>query len=560
MKRIIILLLSFICYTVSSQTNTVGLITNSPEAYNGYTLFSPMGLGNTSTFLIDNCGYKVHEWNSSFQVALSTYLSDSGMLFRTKKTPDSGINSPSGGGGLEMLDQNSNVVWSYDYNTDIVRQHHDIEIMPNGNILILAWEKKTAQEAISQGRDPNLITNNELWPEHIIEIQPVGINEANIIWEWHVWDHLVQEFNPDLPNYGIVSEHPELFNLNYTGTSNNLEYSDWQHANSIDYNETLDQIMITSRRWNEIWIIDHSTNTEEAATSEGGNSGAGGNILYRWGNPLAYNRGDEDNRTLFFPHDAHWIQSGLPNENKIMIFNNGTNEIGSSVDIINPPLEFEGSTYILNNNIYGPESTYWSYSEPDNFFSRQISGAEQLPNGNILICSGNQGRIFEVDYNNFNIVWEYISPFTNNTGPVQQGSSPEDIANNVFRAQKFSPLFEGLSNLSLNPISPIELEPNPYNCQIYGCLNVIACNYDSSATEDNNTCTYPNDLCELENGDIGILNDNCECIENSSLIDEFSNNKSLLKIINILGKEITNTGFLLHVYDDGSVEKKYVIE
>ena len=48
-------------------------------------------------------------------------------------------------------------------------------------------------------------------------------------------------------------------------------------------------------------------------------------------------------------------------------------------------------------------------------------------------------------------------------------------------------------------------------------------------------------------------------INNLNVI-ELSKNKSLLKKIDILGRETTNKGFQLHIYDDGSVEKKYVIK
>ena len=48
--------------------------------------------------------------------------------------------------------------------------------------------------------------------------------------------------------------------------------------------------------------------------------------------------------------------------------------------------------------------------------------------------------------------------------------------------------------------------------------------------------------------------------ENNSFIQELTINKSLLKIIDILGRETTNKGFQLHIYSDGSIEKKYVIE
>ena len=48
-------------------------------------------------------------------------------------------------------------------------------------------------------------------------------------------------------------------------------------------------------------------------------------------------------------------------------------------------------------------------------------------------------------------------------------------------------------------------------------------------------------------------------INNLNVI-ELSKNKHLLKTIDILGRETTNKGFQLHIYNDGSVEKKYLIE
>jgi len=43
-------------------------------------------------------------------------------------------------------------------------------------------------------------------------------------------------------------------------------------------------------------------------------------------------------------------------------------------------------------------------------------------------------------------------------------------------------------------------------------------------------------------------------------IEEYTTNKKLLHIIDILGRETTNKGLQLHIYDDGSVEKKYLIK
>ena len=57
--------------------------------------------------------------------------------------------------------------------------------------------------------------------------------------------------------------------------------SDFLHVNSVAYNERLDQIAISVPEYGEIWILDHSTTTQEAAGSEGGRQGRGGDLLYR---------------------------------------------------------------------------------------------------------------------------------------------------------------------------------------------------------------------------------------------------------------------------------------
>ena len=55
--------------------------------------------------------------------------------------------------------------------------------------------------------------------------------------------------------------------------------------------------------------------------------------------------------------------------------------------------------------------------------------------------------------------------------------------------------------------------------------------------------------------------ENCQnSCENNSFIQELSTTRVLLKTIDILGREATNKGFQLHIYDDGSIEKKYLIK
>ena len=48
--------------------------------------------------------------------------------------------------------------------------------------------------------------------------------------------------------------------------------------------------------------------------------------------------------------------------------------------------------------------------------------------------------------------------------------------------------------------------------------------------------------------------------ENNSLINEVRVKKSMIKTIDLLGRETINKGFQLQIYDDGSVKKKYLIK
>ena len=287
----------------SYADRTVGLQSCSPESQPGYTLFAPMR--STSTYLIDAWGEKVHEWESNFNPGLSVYLEEDGSILRATTVPRSAHNNHFDAGGLagrvEHVSWDSEVLWSYQYASEAFISHHDIERLPNGNILMIAFEVKTEEEALAAGRNYNLLNDGELWPDHIIEVRPTGDNGGEIVWEWHVWDHLIQDFDETKANYGVIADHPGRMDINFVGEGRRAGGADWLHINGIDYNAELDHILLSAHNSNEIYVIDHNTTTEEAA-------GPAGDFLYRWGNPQAYGRGGPGEQTLFLQHDARWIE------------------------------------------------------------------------------------------------------------------------------------------------------------------------------------------------------------------------------------------------------------
>jgi hypothetical protein len=467
-----------------SAAHTLGVFIHEEEAYPGYTLFCTDN--QTTTYLIDNEGRFVNSWPGSDNPALSVYLMEDGDLVRTAAvslpTPFSGGGR---GGRVERYDWDGSLVWSYDYADPLYLQHHDIEVLPNGNVLLIAWEYKTKAEAIAAGRDPSQLSglNNELWPDHVVEVEPTLPSGGTIVWEWHAWDHLIQDFDPGKANYGVVEDHPELADINWVAQAPN---ADWNHSNAIFYHEAFDQIILTVRKFSEVWVIDHSTTTAEAAGHTGGLRGMGGDLLYRWGNPLTYKRGVADDATLFKPHDARWIPPGFPGEGNILIFNNGNNRPSgkaSSVDEFVPPSDVFGDYPTLSpGDTYGPTSLAWTYMAPvpTDFYSSTKGGSHRLPNGNTLICYSTKGTFFEVNAIG-DTVWRYVNPVSGG-GVKSQGDLPTN--NIAFRATRYPVDYAGFSGRDMTPGLPLE------GCEYPGSPTITLISDNDACIQDGLTITY----------------------------------------------------------------------
>jgi hypothetical protein len=423
-----------------------GLHVNDPRALQGYTLMAP--IMSNKTYLLDMQGRVVHMWESESSGAGSTYLLENGHLLRYARLAQQAFgDGPGGAGHIQEFTWDGQVVWDFKYASAKQLGHHDICKMPNGHVLMIVWEKKSAEESVAAGRRPETVGKGNLMPDCILEVQPEDKTGGKIVWEWHVWDHLIQDHDSSKANFGDAAAHPELIDINFgegaiasivakkeeleklraigyigsaTGKPARVQ-PDWLHCNSVAYNADFDQILVNSPEFNEFWIIDHSTTTAEAASHQGGRSGKGGDLLYRWGNPRAYRAGTVKDQKLFYQHNAHWIPKGLPGAGHVIVFNNGRRRTGgahSSVDELVLPVDAEGRYEHKPGTAFGPDKPIWSYSaaKKSEFYAEFISGAHRLPNGNTFICAGPSGTIFEVTPEK-DVVWKYLNPAKSESPP-----------------------------------------------------------------------------------------------------------------------------------------------
>jgi hypothetical protein len=470
-----------------------GLRITTQEASPGYTFFAP--LASKFTYLVDLQGRAVQRWPSAHGPSAVHFLDD-GSILRCARLEENKVFAGGGiCGRIERIGWDGELLWQYELANEDQTSHHDAVALPNGNVLVITWEFRYREDCIAAGRDPAQVGDKGLWPDAVLEVKPTPPVGGEIVWEWHVWDHLVQDFDPAADNYGVVAQHPELIDVNYdhrdaapmsaeerakqaeleaemralgyAGGEEEEEEAlpaapqtvagavplqgghgaDWLHTNAIDYDPVHDLIALSSPHLSEVWIIDHSTTTDQAAGHSGGRYGKGGDILWRWGNPKNHGAGTKDDQRLFYQHNVQWIPPGHPGAGNLLVFNNGQSRPGgehSSVEELVLPFE-PGKGFTRTGAAFGPEEPVWSYHDEASFYAAFISGCQRLANGNTLICDGPKGRIFEVTRAG-TIVWEYRNPF----GGDLKSDGVDGQA--LFRAMRIAPDHPGLKGRTLVPL------------------------------------------------------------------------------------------------------------
>ncbi len=376
------------------------------------------------TLLMDSRGKLVHRWETDLTGGGHTsHLLPSGGLLRMGIRDRSYVMGQpvAATDRLQITDRTGAAIWELaakdlSLHDHKITFHHEAIPMPNGNILVLIYEELSPQDANALGW--NAGRGKKAWSDGIVELKPkLDDGSHEVVWIWRFVDHMIQDQNPDTPTHGVVADHPEKIDGHFPKSYAPMNLVR-QHLNSIDYHPGLDQIMVSSFIYNEIWIIDHSTTTERASGGKGGRWGRGGDLLFRYGNPAAFGQGQIQDRLFDKQHDANWIDRGLPGEGNILIFNNNTRLTGplaprngrspqnaglaqeeltgiSNVHEIQPGMNSDGS-YTAPTGEGFSATKVWGW-ESEDFFAPFQGGARRLANGNTLLSDTVGRRVWEVN-------------------------------------------------------------------------------------------------------------------------------------------------------------------
>ncbi len=332
----------------------------------GYTLISPYSRLLTddpnwhgTVYLLDMLGRSVHTWSTNHQALYSVLEPNGKLLSVLEQTKYSQLFPPGGNTGIiQERDWKSRVTWEYKNEA----LHHDLALLPNGNLAFTLWEKTPPNIADQvQGGVEGTEMKGVIWSENIVEMN----RNKKVVWSWHAYEHLdpkIDIIGPLLPRYA------------------------WTVANGIKYMEKnpIDNTpgyLVSMRSLSTVIIIRKSD----------------GEII--WRSPKGI---------LSLQHDP----TLLPNGN-ILVFDNG-------FDRIPAPFTMFGSRAVEIN----PKTNkiVWSFDAGQSpidkvkFFAAIVGGAQRLSNGNTLITDGPRGHIFEVTKSG-KVVWDIVSPYeTKKTG------------------------------------------------------------------------------------------------------------------------------------------------
>ncbi len=338
-------------------TVEAGVLVSKPDkVYRGYNIFCSRIL--PEVYLMDMDGAIVHTWSrpgDNIWVWDHAVMQPNGDVIVINKFKE-----------LLRLAWDSEVVWQREMDV-----HHDVAILPDGSFY-----------AILRGAE--LHRGLAVRFPSIVHFTPDGEE----IDRWYTYEHLAEimetfdrrSFLDTILDSMLAAGSEIEFTETVPGKieANTLKDGrvlyDYFHLNTVtilpetplgerDPRFREGNLLICFRNVNQIAILDRDTRE----------------ILWVWGEGM-----------LQWPHHPTMVDSG-----NILVFDNGVLRGASRVVEVDP--------------VTG--SVEWEYAAdpPETFYTFEKGSAQRLPNGNTLICDGDNGRAFEITQEG-EIVWEWLNP------------------------------------------------------------------------------------------------------------------------------------------------------
>ena len=340
--------------------------------HDGYVLMNPI---DTHAFwIVDKRGSVLHTWPIPTDLRFDAQLLPDGRVLANLEQSLGGDETRFYGGDLRIIEPDGSFSWELTWQGPTTISHHDLEMLPSGNILFIAADAYPPAAAVAMGWNGG----TQLVSESLIEVDP-ATNE--VVWRWDAADHLIQDHDPAALGHGDPAQHPELIDVNY-GPVLDFGAGDIFHANGIVHDAERDLIFFSINNYSEVWVIDHATTTEEAA-------GPAGDLVYRFGNPEAW-RNTAGQRRFWTQHHPSFIADGLAGAGHLLIFMNGrpyhgrTTEQSVVYELQLPPV------LACEPGVDTEPTVAWSWTHPG-LYGHHLGSAQRLPGGNTLIAEGDYG-------------------------------------------------------------------------------------------------------------------------------------------------------------------------
>lgn len=227
--------------------------------------------------------------------------------------------------------------------------HHDIEVTPGGNLLVLAFERRL---------EPRIHPSIKIRDDHLMLLSPKGevLNSQSMLDAVRAGGDVfpLEPVGPcDLGGEPWV----DLFH------SNSVEWMRHGHLRGMHPIFDAGNVLVSFRYQDCIAVFDWDENK----------------VVWSWG------RGQ-----IFGPHDAQVLDNG-----HILLFDNGLGRTPAYSRVV----EMDPVTGKI----------VWEYraDPPETFYTESKGSAQRLPNGNTLIAESDKGHAFEVTPSG-DVVWEFF--------------------------------------------------------------------------------------------------------------------------------------------------------